>query len=131
MIRPIILLSSLLGLTACATAGNGTMKHLTQSAAAQLLHPGITTREQVKESLGSAGSLRFDSGYEIWVYQYTRGLPAAIDHVPVLGLATSRVLRKTTELRLVFDPHGTLKKYLLLGLPPQSLDQRDAGDPNG
>ncbi|WP_332813980.1 hypothetical protein [Ramlibacter sp.] len=61
--------------------------------AAQLLSQG-QARSEVQARLGPAEVLRFDSGYEVWVYR-TRGKGDA---------------RATPELVLLFDPSGQLAR---------------------
>ena len=67
---------------------------LTVPAAAQLLQPGRSTRDEVQARLGPAERVRFDSGYEVWVYR---------------GRGT-RDPREVAELALLFDRQGVLRK---------------------
>jgi hypothetical protein len=67
---------------------------LTVPAAAQLLQPGRSTRDEVQARLGPAERVRFDTGYEVWVYR---------------GRGT-RDAREVAELALLFDRQGVLRK---------------------
>jgi hypothetical protein len=116
----LFLLICLASLNACTTVGNGRMKVLTQKATGRLLVPGQTSRAEVERSLGQGKSFHFDSGYEVWVYEYEgKRLPQWVNYVPVVGLATRYVPRKPTEreLRILFDQQGVTRKWLLLDVP--------------
>jgi hypothetical protein len=115
------LLICLASINACTTIGNGRMKVLTQKGTGQLLVPGQTSRVEVERSLGQGKSFHFDSGYEVWVYEYEgKNLPQWINHVPVVGVVTTYLPRRSTEreLRILFDQKGIVKKWLLLDVPP-------------
>ncbi len=96
------LLPFLLLLNACAAPGGWFAPEpeppfadpqLMVPAAAQMLGQG-QARSDVQARLGPAEVVRFDSGYEVWVYR-TRG---------------ARDARATPELVLLFDPSGHLAK---------------------
>jgi outer membrane protein assembly factor BamE (lipoprotein component of BamABCDE complex) len=117
----LLLLTGLGGLDACTTVGNGQMKVLTQKSTGQLLVSGQTSRAEVERSLGKGNSFHFDSGYEVWVYEFQgkQGLPQWVNYVPLVGLVTTYVPRKPTEkeLRILFDQRGIVQKWLLLTTP--------------
>ena len=126
-LRPLMLalvvLSSVAG---CTTAGNGEMKLLTQRAAEQLLVPGKTTRAEVAQQLGEGLSLRFDSGYEVWEYEFAHGIPRFVDYVPYIGHLSRHVRREGKEVRILFDPAGVVQKYLVLDI---DVDRNKAQTP--
>jgi hypothetical protein len=117
----LLLLTGLGGLGACTTVGNGQMKVLTQKSTGQLLVPGQTSRAEVERSLGQGKAFHFDSGCEVWVYEFQgkQGLPQWVNYVPLVGLVTTYVPRKPTEkeLRILFDQQGIVQKWLLLDTP--------------
>ena len=123
----LLLLACVACLGACTTVGNGQMKVLTQESTGQLLVAGQTSRADVERSLGRGKALHFDSGYEVWVYEFqgspgSQGLPQWVNYLPVVGLVTTYVPRKATpatakELRILFDQQGVVKKWLLLDTP--------------
>jgi hypothetical protein len=116
----LLLLTGLGGFGACTTVGNGQMKVLTQKSTGQLLVPGQTSRADVERSLGQGKAFHFDSGYEVWVYEYQgKHLPQWVNYVPAVGLVTTYLPRKPTEkeLRILFDQQGVVKKSLLLDAP--------------
>lgn len=98
---------------ACTTVGNGRIVHLQAQEAGQLLQPGHTTRAEAERMLGEGSPLRFDSGWTTTHYVYRNGLPRFLDYVPVVGLVTSAVDTPETELVLLFDTEGVLRKYKL------------------
>jgi hypothetical protein len=63
-------------------------------AAAQAIGVGSSTREDVRTALGPAETLRFESGYEVWVYR-AKGV---------------RDARASPELVILFTPQGVVKK---------------------
>ncbi len=62
------------------------------------------SKGDVAAALGHAAVVRFDSGYEVWVYRW----PGA-----------DRTSRTATELVVLFDPAGMVKKSRIRpGYPP-------------
>jgi hypothetical protein len=103
--------------SACATTtGNGEMNLLTQRSADKLLVTGKTTRAEVIGKLGACLSFRFDSGYEVCVYEFQHGIPRYVDYVPIAGLFSSHTRRTDKEVRILFDPAGIVQKYLVLDI---------------
>jgi hypothetical protein len=100
----ILLLASLLAVGACATRGEladatqtaalpGTASVTAQAVAANVA-VGKTTRAELIAALGKTTSIRFDSGYEVWVYQYRNDAANAPSELVVL-LAPSGIVAKT------------------------------------
>jgi hypothetical protein len=104
-------------LAACTTVGNGRMQTLSAADAGALLQAGRSTRAETERLLGAGATLRFDSGWSTTHYVYRQGLPRALDFVPVLGLVTAAIEAPETELVLLFDPDGVLRKFKLRRLP--------------
>ncbi|MCJ0762905.1 hypothetical protein [Variovorax terrae] len=75
---------------------------MSMQEASGLVPPG-TTRAEVLAALGSAGMIRFDSGFEVWVY------PAA---------ARQRAAGQA-EFVVLFDPAGIVRKTRLRPATPQ------------
>lgn len=67
---------------------------LTVAEAAQRITPGQSTRAQVTARLGAAETLRFDSGWEVWVYR----------------ARASRPPNAAPELLVLFGPDGVARK---------------------
>ena len=124
MRTPFAALVLVASLSACVTAGNGEMKVLTQHSTEKLLTPGRTTRAEVAQRLGKGNSFQFDSGYEVWVYEFAQGIPRFVDFVPYIGHVSRSVRHSGKELRVLFDPQGVVRKVLLLDM---TVD--DSGQP--
>ncbi|CAN5730306.1 hypothetical protein BH11PSE7_BH11PSE7_04870 [soil metagenome] len=90
-------------LAACAgTGGLGANRKITpfrdatmtMQRAIELSVPGQTTKAEVAAALGTANAVRFDSGYEIWVYREKPAEPNA----------------DSAELVILFTPAGIVQK---------------------
>ena len=103
----------LMTLAACTTVGNGRVQTLKPAEASELLRPGQTTLADAERLLGAGKVLRFDSGWTTVHYVYRDGLPRALDFVPLVGLVTSAIDTPETELVLLFDGQGLLRKFRL------------------
>jgi outer membrane protein assembly factor BamE (lipoprotein component of BamABCDE complex) len=100
-----VALSACVGLAACAVPrlpGDAPRvrppfadARLTAEAAAERLAVGRSTRQQVAALLGPGETLRFDSGWEAWVYRSHGARGDAVDG---------------PELVLLFEPAGVLRK---------------------
>ena len=66
---------------------------LSLQAAGDRVTPGVSTKAQVQAALGPARVVRFDSGYEVWLYRVRE--PAA---------------NGEAEFVLLFSPQGLLAK---------------------
>lgn len=74
-------------------------------AASQSIAIGKSSKADVAATLGKATDVRFDSGYEVWVYRW-RG--------------ADRSSRTATELVVLFEPSGMVKKTRIRpGYPPE------------
>lgn len=101
------------GLAACTTVGNGRVRELQPAEASQLLLPGKTTRADAEQLLGAGSVLRLESGWTTLHYVYRDGPPRLLDFVPIVGLVTSALDTPETELVLLFDAQGLLRKFKL------------------
>jgi len=52
----------------------------------------------------------FDDGSQSWSYQTTTGIPKWVGFLPYVGLLPIDYASRTTELALLFDPRGVLRK---------------------
>jgi outer membrane protein assembly factor BamE (lipoprotein component of BamABCDE complex) len=87
---------ALMGPASLEEGGAGVMRANgpTPSVAQASVPPG-STKDQVAAALGRANVVRFDSGWEVWVYRW----PGA-----------DRSTRGATELVVLFDAQGLVKK---------------------
>lgn len=81
-------------LGACATPASD-VHAVSPPALAQLLQPGVTTRDQAQAALAPEQKVVFDSGYEVWLYHYAAPAGAA---------------GPTGEWVVLFGPDGVLRK---------------------
>ncbi|MCE4553186.1 hypothetical protein [Pelomonas cellulosilytica] len=100
-------------MAACATAGGSHVAGLQAAGVDELLQPGHTTRAEAERLLGAGEALCFSSGWSTVHYIYRQGLPRALDFVPVIGLVASAIETSETELVLLFDADGVLRKFKL------------------
>lgn len=79
---------------------------------------GKSSKADVMALLGGTKVIRFDSGYEVWVYQYRGDTPSSI---PLRARLEHAILRKGTldniEFVLLFGPSGVLEKTRIR-MPP-------------
>jgi len=109
--RYALLFCLILSLAACASAGNSRLKAMPQSDLLAQLKEGETTKAQVESMLGSANSISFtDSGNEIWTYSYSKATPRATNFIPYASIIQSGANVKTTELVILFDNNGVVRK---------------------
>ena len=96
-------LACLFGLAGCATGNHAPFRNasLTFEQADEQVAVGQSTRPEVLAALGKAEIIRFESGYEVWVY---RGRTQR---------ATSTDDSAGQELVILFSPSGTAKQKRL------------------
>ena len=73
-------------------------KGISPAAAQAAVAIGKSTQAEVKSALGEGAVVRFDSGFEVWVYRW----PGA-----------QRTNRAATEFVVLFDPSGVVRKTRL------------------
>jgi hypothetical protein len=117
MKRLMILLALPALLSACASTTTPALPSAASTSEglrAQLI-PGFTTKTEVIRAMGKGSATRFDSGYEVWVYDDKHAIPELLHWLPVVGNAASvaDATRSVHELALLFDPAGVLRKYQL------------------
>lgn len=105
MRRAIGTVAAIAALAGCAMFGSGTLDESTPGVmragapppqvAYELVRAGSSTRQEVAAALGRATVVRFDSGWEVWVYRW-RGMSAST--------------ASATELVVLFDPSGVARK---------------------
>jgi hypothetical protein len=73
MKRLLMIVSTVLALSGCATGPDEPGKTVAEDRFAQLVVPGRTTRAELLAAFGPTKTLRFDSGYETWLYESNAG----------------------------------------------------------
>ena len=112
----------IVGLSACASLRLDPAKPLTEEGVRQVLTIGSSTKADVSKRMGAANINTFDSGYEVWAYDYKAGVPLFVGFLPVVGTIASVVDASTREreLAILFDKDGIVRKYRLREAPSQA-----------
>jgi hypothetical protein len=82
---------------------------------------GKSTKADVIAALGKTVVISFDSGFEVWVYQYTGDTAAkenGIDRIEQAGSGNGT--RGKTEFVVLFAPSGVVTKTRTRFAPPPS-----------
>jgi outer membrane protein assembly factor BamE (lipoprotein component of BamABCDE complex) len=88
-------------LPGCATQRVADGTELPLERIEQAVIAGQTSKAQILAALGPTTNVRFDSGYEVWLYNFRpQGMAPATDS----GLATDG------EFVILFDPQGIVRK---------------------
>lgn len=98
----IAILCAVLVLGGCATGPKGPGTLVAEDRFAQLVVPGRSTRAELLAAFGPTQVVRFDSGYETWLYEASAGGG------------------RHTELVLLLDPAGVVQK--MRRRPPYPTD---------
>ena len=96
-------------------------KVLPAEDSASAIVPGESTKADVVAALGKTAAIRFDSGFEVWVYRIASDAPPA-------ARAAQRPERQDAaedepakaELVVLFDPSGVVKKKRMRLPPPRA-----------
>lgn len=101
--------------TGCASLGLNAGRPLSAEGTRRALTIGTSTRDDVKDVLGSAKVNSFAGGYEVWVYEYKAGLPAFAGFLPVVGniVTVADAVTRERELVILFDPAGKVRKFTM------------------
>ena len=100
----IAILSVVLVLGGCATGAKEPGTIVAEDRFAQLVVPGRTTRADLLAAFGPTKAVRFDSGYETWLYESDAGAG------------------RRTELVLLLDRAGVVQK--IRRRPPYPTDPK-------
>jgi len=111
--RAVCALAAATMLAGCATSPLPGASSLASQPPA--LTPGVTTQAAVQRALGKASVTRFESGYEVWVYDTTTRLPPFVGLVPGMGLVAGAAdaVTRERELAILFDREGIVRKARL------------------
>jgi hypothetical protein len=76
---------------------------LPQDDASDSVHPGTSTKADVRAALGAGTAVRFESGYEVWLYSF----------------GPQKARTRKTEFVVLFAPSGIVANTRLRVAPPQ------------
>ncbi len=86
---------------------------------------GTSTKADVIAALGKTEVISFDSGFEVWVYQYEGETPAKLSGVARIEHAGSgNGAPGRTEFVILFAPSGVVTKTRIRPAPPPSESKR-------
>ncbi len=95
-------------LTGCAAPGASLLTTVPADSARDAITIGKSTKADVLAALGKTAGIRFDSGFEVWVYQVTGDAPLS----SVWGRPGK------TEFVVLFSPSGIVAKTRARPPPP-------------
>ena len=114
LLSKLVLVAIVIGLSACASTGNEKIRTETESSIAQKFTKGVTTKAQVKESLGAADSTSFtDNGNEIWKYTHLKSTAKAVNFIPFVNLFAAGADNEKKEIVILFDKNGVIQNYTM------------------
>ena len=122
--RTVVCSAFALCVAACATQGSAVPSAVVTPIRAKAIPPervknavaiGISTRADVIAALGETLVIRFDTGYEVWVYQLTEGARV----LPQRSVRTSDKAWAWTppEFVILFAPSGVVAKTRIRPAP--------------
>jgi hypothetical protein len=86
---------------------------------------GKSTRSEVIAALGKATVISFDSGFEVWVYQYQGDASSRDRGMERNGVAVAENgMRGPAEFVILFTPSGVVTKSRICPLPPPGAASR-------
>ncbi|WP_332878908.1 hypothetical protein [Massilia sp. S19_KUP03_FR1] len=111
--------SLIVGMGACASLGRDAARPLTHEGVRQVLAIGSSTKADVSKRMDEANINTFDTGDEVWAYDYKAGVPLFVGFLPMAGAIASVVDASTRgrELAILFDKDGIVRKYRLREAP--------------
>jgi len=105
-------------ISGCAAPGSS-ITTVSTTSARNAITIGKSTKADVIAALGKTTVIRFDSGYEVWVYQVTGGISASLGSGQLFRRADSEKRASgRTEFVILFAPSGVVAKTRLRPPPP-------------
>jgi hypothetical protein len=98
---------------------NGAARIVSAGNASDAITVGTSTKSDVAAALGKATVISFDSGYEVWVYQYQGDASPKDRGKERNGVAVAEGgIRGPAEFVILFAPSGVVTKSRICPLPP-------------
>lgn len=103
------------GLSGCASVDATGSQAASRKAPDQVLVLNRTSRAELVQAMGEGDKVRFDSGWEAWVYSDKPGVPLLVGLIPVVGEISDVVemMGAKRELTVILDDKGIVRKYKL------------------
>ncbi len=115
MFKAIILSGSLLitiGLAACASNGNKSLKDESETSVQNKMVEGKTTKVEVQAMFGAPLKTSFtDDGLEAWTYEFKDLSADGMSYVPFANWFTATSSGTKKELVVEFDTQNVVKRY--------------------
>lgn len=117
MFRAVVLSSLLLvamGLVACASPGNESLRDESETSVQNKMVEGKTSKAEVRSMFGEplhTGST--EAGLEVWTYEF-KGMSAdGVSYVPVVNWFAGTASGTKKQLVVVFDEQSLVKRYAM------------------
>lgn len=72
-------------LAGCGTRAQLAAKSVPLATLQQAIQPGVSSKTQILVAFGPSTTQTFDSGYEVWMYEYPAGAGARGEYVILFG----------------------------------------------
>lgn len=107
----LLLLSSILTLSGCASMGNQVLKKESESTIQSKIIENKTTKDEIRKIFGSPDQTNFtDNGKEIWKYEFINIKADAVDYIPIVNWFGSSSSGTKKQLIILFEGN-TVSKY--------------------
>ena len=103
--------------TPSAVVTSPTAKTLTQARGMDAVVIGRSTKADVIAALGESLAIRFDNGYEVWVYHLADDTPARERRRATSGRAHDTRPGASAEFVILFQPSGVVAKTRMRPAP--------------
>jgi hypothetical protein len=104
-----------------ATTALATTRTVSAADAGKAVAVGNSTKAEVTAALGKTTAVRFDSGYEVWVYQVRNESSAAEGLVERLKqVGSKQAAPGNSEFVVLFNPAGIVTKTRVRNAPSRS-----------
>ena len=112
--RLLTVLTLVLSLSACASAGNQVLKTADAGTVDRSIVDGQSTKATVQAAFGDPNDTSFtDGGNEIWKYTYAYATPTPESFVPVIGIFAGGADVDKKTLVILFDKAGIVTKHTM------------------
>lgn len=109
-----IIILCCLFITGCASTGNRQIAKFTEEQACQCIKINVTTKVDIKETLGDPMIVDFDSkGHEKWFYKFTRSASKVENFIPIVNSFTQGTNDTHKTLVIIFNLDNTVLNFSL------------------
>ncbi|MES2069116.1 MAG: hypothetical protein V4488_02125 [Pseudomonadota bacterium] len=106
------------GIAGCAAPVANENRAVAAPAASQAIVAGQSSKADVIAALGATQTIRFDSGYEVWIYRYRDEKPGPLAQpASKEQLAAEKQSGNAPEFLVLFTPSGVVAKTRMRPAP--------------